>query len=465
MEVEGRCLAVLVLVAGLVAPGPAAAQDSHYWTRQFGNRAWLLGGAVIGAPLDISAVYYNPGAVALLREPEIQLSGNVFEYTFLGVGEGVDGGRDLSTASLVGSPSLVAGELGFDFLGDSRLAYSLLTRQRFNLHLESRGLATGSDLLGVPGLERLSTEVQLEQDVSEYWAGFTWAYPFGSRVAVGVSPFLAVRNQRARFLILRQGAGGEGQALLFLRGREFRYLHARLLAKLGLSLQQEPWALGVTVTTPALSLWGRGASGFDHTTFLQGPGPGSEAPAVVASDFLEDLPARYHTPFSVGIGASRQLGHTTFHVSAEWFDEVDAFPLFGAEPFTSSAPPEALPGGVFFGLAPIVNVAVGVEQRLGERLLGYLSFHTDFSGAVDAPGTNASVAAWNLYHTAAGVYFAVGPASVTLGGNVAVGSQSARRFRDILSRAGLEGLSGARIRFLQVTFLLGASFQFTRPPA
>jgi hypothetical protein len=37
-----------VFLAGMVLHLFAAAQDTHYWTHQFGTRSALLGGAVVG---------------------------------------------------------------------------------------------------------------------------------------------------------------------------------------------------------------------------------------------------------------------------------------------------------------------------------------------------------------------------------------------------------------------------------
>ena len=74
-----------VLMAAGALAAPVAAQDNHYWTAQFGNRARLLGGAVVGSATDMSAVYYNPGALALVEKPELLLSGTVFQYETLGV--------------------------------------------------------------------------------------------------------------------------------------------------------------------------------------------------------------------------------------------------------------------------------------------------------------------------------------------------------------------------------------------
>ncbi len=42
----------------LLVPAGAKAQDAHYWTAQFGPRASLLGGAVIGSISDVSGTFY-----------------------------------------------------------------------------------------------------------------------------------------------------------------------------------------------------------------------------------------------------------------------------------------------------------------------------------------------------------------------------------------------------------------------
>lgn len=50
----------------LIISSQAFSQDSHYWNIQYGTKATLLGGAVIGSVSDLSATYYNPGAISLL---------------------------------------------------------------------------------------------------------------------------------------------------------------------------------------------------------------------------------------------------------------------------------------------------------------------------------------------------------------------------------------------------------------
>jgi hypothetical protein len=55
-----------------------SAQDTHYWTDQFGTSAELLGGIVVGSVRDLSSTYYNPGAIALSRDENLILNTSAF---------------------------------------------------------------------------------------------------------------------------------------------------------------------------------------------------------------------------------------------------------------------------------------------------------------------------------------------------------------------------------------------------
>ncbi len=83
-NVVRRILPVVVWAAlFLFAAGEVIAQDSHYWTLQYGPRSSLLGGAVIGAVDDVSATFYNPGALSQANNLAFAVSTDVFELRVL----------------------------------------------------------------------------------------------------------------------------------------------------------------------------------------------------------------------------------------------------------------------------------------------------------------------------------------------------------------------------------------------
>ena len=60
-------IAVCFLAASSIKD--VSAQDTHYWTQQYGTQGELLLGTVVGSLIDLSAMYYNPGALALHMTP------------------------------------------------------------------------------------------------------------------------------------------------------------------------------------------------------------------------------------------------------------------------------------------------------------------------------------------------------------------------------------------------------------
>jgi hypothetical protein len=447
-----------LILALLLAP-VAAAQDAHYWTRQFGNRAWLLGGAFVGNPDDISAVYYNPGALGLLKSPELELTGSVYELTRLTVENGLGPGRDITLTRTDSLPSLIAGSARFGFLGRSKLAYSLITRQGFRFRLESRETIPGEELESLPGLEQLAADASLEESVGEYWAGLTWAYPLGEHLGLGISGFGAWRDHEIRSQVLAQGFGSDGQTLLTTLGRDFNLHHVRVLAKLGLSYQNGPWAVGLAVTTPSLAVWGTADAGYERATSEQGFELTSLPTPVF--NFQDSLSPKFKSPWSLALGVSRTLGKLTLHLAAEGFARQTPFKLIDSDPFSPQGSAEVIDPDVYFGLAPVINVALGAEHRLGEKVRAYVSAHTDFSAVTETPERNALLAGWDIYHLSFGMHFTAGSSRLTVGTNFALGGKSTPRIEEAFTEAGLPTPSGdKRVRFFQGTLVIGVSFEF-----
>ncbi len=452
--------AALVLAA---LSGEAAAQDAHYWSLQYGNRARLLGGAVIGSVLDISAVYYNPGALSLLSEQGLLLAGNVFQYSVLKWNDALGENRDLSSTKFEGVPSLFAGELRFGFLGDSRVAYSFLTRQRFDTRLTATGVIS-DPFPDVPNLGTLAANVRIEQNMSEYWAGLTWARTLGARLGLGATMFVAIRNQRTSFATTAEVVGTDtDEAGVALSARAFDYQHWRLLWKIGLAAEFERLELGLTVTTPSLALWGSGSSGFNRAVIVQNIDTADPTLPLVEVDFQDGVSADYQSALSVGAGAAYQLGASKLYASAEWFDKVDEFEVLDTQPFVGQTTGDSVSFDVTAELDDVLNFGAGVEHQFNQKTGGYASFRTDFSAAVPQSQTNSAITFWDLYHVALGATFTVMRSVWTLGGVFAFGGE------DI---AGIDLLPGeeendqigipdeTRLNYSRFTFILGFELAF-----
>jgi hypothetical protein len=79
-EGSGRRVVALAVLILLAHARPGRAQDTHYWSIQYGPVGQLVGGQLIGGVNDLSATYYNPGALVLRNESSYLLSTESFQW-------------------------------------------------------------------------------------------------------------------------------------------------------------------------------------------------------------------------------------------------------------------------------------------------------------------------------------------------------------------------------------------------
>ncbi len=452
-----RLLLPALVLCGLTAP--LAAQDAQYWTNQYGNEARLLGGAVIGSVFDLSAVFYNPGRLALVTDPRLVLAGNVFRASRIKIEDAFGNGKDLTNTKIGGVPSLFAGELRFKFLGSSRLAYSFLTRQDFDFEVSERLDLRGAQVPD-PGVDLFAAGFLFNQNMDEYWAGLTWAHTLGKKMGLGVTTFLAVRDQKSRRQTLAQAVDTAGNAGIALQQEGYQYQHWRLLWKIGLGGDFGNWDLGLSVTTPSVAIMGSGRAAYDQTLINQDIN-GSGTSSDVTTSTQTDLPVSYKSPLSVGVGAAYRKGSARIHVSAEWYDAVPAYDVLAPDPVILPDSTMAV-FGLVQELNSVTNFSVGAEYQFGPKLTGYVGFRTDQSAIDAASSDNTSLALWDIYHVSGGGTFSVGASDFTVGGIVAWGSDVTRTGIDFLPGGGgpVDIPDQLQAKFFRFTFILGFSIGF-----
>ena len=248
----------LAVFALLISAPDLSAQDAHYWTLQYGPRSSLLGGAVIGSVEDISATYYNPGALGLARDLTFAITANVFERSGVALEDGGGNGVDLGTAKSGLRPSLVAGMLGRNLFGSGVLAYSLLTRVKGTQDFSGFAIQSGSDIPPSRQLQDQAGLVQFEGEFNDLWAGLTYSQPFGSHFALGVTWYGALRSQRRRGESIAQTIALDGTGFTSVDIRGGKYSTIRTLFKFGAFAAAGPFSGGLTLTTPSIHISGSG---------------------------------------------------------------------------------------------------------------------------------------------------------------------------------------------------------------
>ena len=417
----------LIAVAGsLAAVSPAMAQDSQYWSQQYGPRASLLSGAVIGSVGDISGTFYNPGALGLADELAFAISADVYEYESITIEDGAGQGVDLGTTKSGVRPSLLAGTITRTLFGQDVLAYSVLTRARSSSDLSTEIVRSGSEIPPELDLDQLVGVARVDGEFNETWVGLSYAHPFSSSFGLGVTGYVAHRTQRRRREEIVEAISPDGSPFVDINLRGGNFSSFRTLAKIGGYFASESFSAGLTFTTPSLHITGSGEFGINEAVF-------NSDTTVLLATIQPDLSATYKSPLSVGLGFGWQIGKARVNASGEWFDRIDPYVVMQGEEVIQQEPPQPITFDVVQSMDEVFNWGLGLEYAFQETFSGYVSFATDASGFTDeVERADLSLNTLDLYSAFLGADFRVKSARLTVGAGYGWGSAPAPGLIDVL---------------------------------
>jgi hypothetical protein len=409
----------------LVSTG-ARAQDAHYWTDQYGPRASLLGGAVIGSIDDVSGTFYNPGSLALAESLPFALSTSIYEYENTVLEDGAGRGVDLATTHTGVRPSMVAGTITSGLFGSDVLAYSVLTRNSTSSDVGVQLIASGADIPSGLDLEHLAGVARIESTASDLWAGLSYSHAFSSSFAAGFTWYGAQRSQDRRREGIATSIATDGTPSVAIDMGGGSYSTVRTLAKFGGYFVSGSFSAGLTVTTPSVHITGSGEFGLNDVIITADT-------TILVAHVQTDLDAEYKSPLSVGLGFGWQIGDTRLHASGEWFDGIDPYLVMEGEEFVAQVPAVVGSVDVVQEVGDVFNWAVGLSYPLTELMSAYGSFASDKAAVTDdIERADLSIQAFDLYSAFLGTEFVVTRARVTLGAGYAWGNHPADRIADLI---------------------------------
>jgi hypothetical protein len=410
-----------------MAATPVAAQDAHYWTNQYGTRGELVGGLVVGSFVDLSATYYNPGAIAFVDQPSLILTTDAWEYQSFDFDDLAPEGLDLRTRRLRPAPSIFAIQLPTR-QSKHRFAFSTVTRHRFEVDASARRIPTAQELAESPGRPASSLEANVKNRLTEAWVGFSWAYRLSRLISIGVTTYGAGRNQFGRAQVLSQsvdsvGAGSSARAV-----REFAYWNARLLWKAGVAIDLRPLTLGAAVTTPSINLFGTGrVLRNDGITELDASD--SSVTNELEANFQDGIPSEYNSGAAVAVGAAFRLKATTLYTTAEWFNAVGRYTILKAGSFVGQTTGDTLSSDLTHELRSVVNWGIGLQHEFSEGFQAYGALFSDQSALPKGvPQDNpVAISTWDIWHVSAGGAFVLANIDITLGASYGWGSDTVKK--------------------------------------
>ncbi len=437
----------------------SSAQDTHYWTQQYGTQGELLLGTVVGSIIDLSAVYYNPGTLALQENPSILLGAKAFEYQSIKIEDANGDELPLQSSRLGPAPTLFAGILPPKWL-DGQLGYSVFTRNDFEFRMQAVGPglieASISDSLTVSGGELL-----IDQDVTGIWGGPTWSRAWG-KMGFGISGFVAYQGQRTRAQAILQGLKTDGSGASATLIDAVDYWNVRLVFKAGVAWDLSPLTFGVALTAPGIDLFGQGSSLVDiYVDGIDIDGDSAPDTELIANSVV-DVPAQYKSPASIAAGFSYRYKNTTFHFTGEYFGEVELYEVMETVYFDSPTTGETYAHRMLLGQNDVFNWGFGVEQHIRDWLKAYGSFILDRSAALDKQDTGLAVSTWDLYHVMGGTAFSFFGNDITLGIGYTWGEDQLPRIRNVSNSDGSDNIprpeQDFNVDYRQWKFIVGFAF-------
>lgn len=457
-------VSTLLATAVLLVAGVSSAQDTHYWTQNYGTKGELLQGTVVGSIIDLSSVYYNPGTLALQRAPSVILGTRAFDLqtiSFEDVREDIQ--EPLDSRRLTPAPTMFALVLPPRWL-EGQLAFSVLTRNDFDFRVQ----AVFSDTYAPESPDSIvwaGGEVFLDQNITGIWGGPTWARAWGN-LGIGATAFLAYYGQYSRNQLILQGLrpSGQGASATFIDNID--YWHVRLVFKGGVAWDYKPLTFGLSLTSPGIGLLGRGSALVNFFSIGLDIDDDDLRDTEVVTNYFDDQPAEYRSPGSIAGGISYQFKNITVHTSAEYFGSVDEYEVMPTQVFTSPTTGKEYIQAATLALDDVFNWGIGVEHNLVDWLDFYGSFITDNSAYVPGVATTVAVSNWDLKHVMGGAAFNFLDTDITVGVGYSWGSE---RVHDIeyVQTEGISGVpvpaSDALLKYQKWRFIIGFAFNAPSP--
>lgn len=471
---------LLLFIGFFSFPLTLFAQDTHYWMQQYGTRSALLGGAVLGGAPDNSTVYYNPAGLGFIDELSISVNANVYRIENITIENALGQQADFKSNQFAAVPIMVGGLLKPKEDG-WRIGYSLIAPVDFNFKGNAR--ADGEfdiiDNLESPGAEPLVGESEKNSRISEVSLALGLGKKLSERWAFGITNLFSLRNQTfSRHIIAHIELNNPENTLagttLYQYANSF---HLRYAARAGVAYRQGNWSAGLTVTSPSLSLLGKGTLAADlsiQNLKLDNP----DRSDGYGSDRQEKLESTYKAPFSVAAGLQYRFPKAQLGLAAEYFGSIDQYAMLRAEPaeffrygnFGNGRRSEDLLL-LLNGAEPVFNLVIGYEYLLNERWNLYASARSDMSYLDESinqtEGFKATISSWDIYHFVLGTTLLKDRSSLSLGLLYSTGTNNdhaeSGSYENATEGDLLEGVSTITTAHYQsIGLLLGFTFHFRK---
>ncbi len=418
----------LLIILGICACSLVKAQDSHYWSQQFGTRSALLSGAVLGGAQDNTMIYYNPGALGLLENSSISINANAYRIGNIKVENALGQQADFESAQ-VGSVPLLAGGMINTKDQKWKIGYAFITPVDFSFKGIAR-LEGNQDLIPANesvGDEEFVAEAGITTKTSELIFAIGMGRKLNENWSVGLSNLFTVRSHsyQRNFSTYVFMNDLERSLVGANQNQNVEYYNVRYAAKLGAVYKDGPWSTGLTITTPSLNLFGNGTLASNiairNLRLID-----ENRISGVATARQAELKSKFKSPFSVALGTNYEKGRSSAGIAIQYYSGIDIYDIMEPTPGAFVRPAELAPqiqSDAFLrnraGAKSVLNIAVGYEYKLNDTFSLLFSGRNDMSYFDDelneGTGIKTTISSWDIYHFSGGVTVDRKNSSLSLG--------------------------------------------------
>ncbi|MDX2191622.1 MAG: hypothetical protein SFY32_17350 [Bacteroidota bacterium] len=408
------------------------AQDSHYWSNQFGAKSSLLCGAVVGGVRDISAAYYNPGALGFVDSITVSVNSDLYKVENLKVKNALGDGNDMSYYDYGISPQMISGLFKIDKRNKFKFGLILLTKTNSNINFNER--VTGENEIFAPN-EKIPfvSAFEYQNNVLDQWGGASLSYKINKHISIGTTLFLSYKNVNYRYFRYSRAIAVFPDSVVSSQTdyQAVSFRTCRFISKTGIAFDFHPLKFGVSFTSQSFG-------DFLPGDLLGGSSVQRELSGVNFEDFADELyiekqdklPVKQIQPWSIAAGISYSFAKFHLFATAEYFGAIPTYINITPESKEVSLKPQFSKDSkdfltVYSKSNAILNYAIGAEWEATKKvhiLSGFSrdnSFSSDFlsqtSESYNEP-IYMPFSYWNLNNLSLGLNFKRKNNQFTLGG-------------------------------------------------
>lgn len=476
---SGRAFILIIILLQLAFTGYC--QESHYWMTQVGARSTMLSGAVVGSVRDNSAIYYNPGAMAFIKNSSFAVMGDIYYYDYIEMENAAGDGTNLYNHILDANPQIISGVIKNPKRPLLTINYAFLNRQLSKVTLSAKNNMHYDVYESVPGEELYNGNIEYYNRLREDWLGAGYGFKLSEKFGIGFSLFLTFRSQQNRMYFdasVMNNQQTESPVVLSGSNNEIinlDYFSVGFLTKFGYAFDYENFKFGGNLTIPRLPIYFVSRASFLRSEQYLIQTLSEDTYKV--SFFQRRIDVFYKSPWIIDLGANYIYNRNKYYFTLAYYSRIDKYNLIKPEIASEGsiddilAPDDEEYSHVKIASKAVFNFALGYERKLTEQFNFLLAFSTDFNstdwGNIDIETEYTPYySTWDIYHFSGGFELETDRFNLTLGLNMGVGwSKNKTQIINMSSPSDDNLLKGERInnvksKYIRSGIVLGFVYNF-----